>query len=322
MTALHCWMSSCSAPWDQMKAMQTSSRFNYYRVFLCAFVFMICTGENGSVYGFAWPYIVHGACVCTYKPQDASRCSAPVNPQQRSEHLPAAGFSYWPQPSRECQMERRREGGGCFVWKPSAWDTMLPHPLFIRRAKELVVISRSKQGQRRERAKWNGVFLQASFGLHSQPQHLPTTDNSFGVWELMCRLTAHSQHTQWKWGSIWHTVSLTYVRISTAVHCQRQRNEKYSSVRGYHLKLSPSGTSARVQAWCDPPPHTHSYITANKNNLYQPAEICQHPINWHKYVSGLLVTLPRCKIYVAKSFTSSWSDWVCQNYALPSKWRL
>lgn len=43
--------------------------------------------------------------------------------------------------------------GGYFVWKLSAWDTMLPRPQLLHTAKELVIITGSKQGQRVERAK-------------------------------------------------------------------------------------------------------------------------------------------------------------------------
>lgn len=156
MTALHCWIPSCRTTWDQMKAMQTPPGLI---IIMCLFVrfvqarMTVFMASRGHTLFMGREYV-------QYKPQDASRCSARVNPQQRSTHLSAAGFPYWPQPSRECQMERRREGGGCFVWKLSAWDTMLSRPLLICWAKELVVISRSKQGQRIESAKWNGVFLQ------------------------------------------------------------------------------------------------------------------------------------------------------------------
>lgn len=43
--------------------------------------------------------------------------------------------------------------GGYFVWELSAWDTMLPHPRVLYRAKDLVIIIASKQGQRVKRAK-------------------------------------------------------------------------------------------------------------------------------------------------------------------------
>lgn len=129
MTAPHRWISSCNTPWDQMKAMQTPPGLI---ISVCVCV-CICVHD---LYKWEWQCLwLHAAIrlfmerVCIRdKPQDASRCSACVNPQRRSEHLPTAGFSYWPQPSRECQMERRGEGGGCFVWKLSAWDTMPPRP--------------------------------------------------------------------------------------------------------------------------------------------------------------------------------------------------
>lgn len=38
---------------------------NYYHMFACAFVFMICPSESDSVYGFAWPYVLHGTFVRT-----------------------------------------------------------------------------------------------------------------------------------------------------------------------------------------------------------------------------------------------------------------
>lgn len=160
MTALHCWTSSCSAPWDQMKAMQTPPGLIII-VCMCVHLCSSFAQARTTVFTASRGHMLFMECVYVwYKPQDASRCLARVNPQQRSEHLPAAGFSYWPQPSRECQIEGRREGGGCFVWNLSAWDTMLPCNLLICRAKELVVISRSKQGQRIESAKWNGAFVQ------------------------------------------------------------------------------------------------------------------------------------------------------------------
>lgn len=124
MTALH---SLDSIPQYSMRSNKSYADHSW--VDYCAVVFMMCTSKNDSAYGFAWPYVVHRAR--TYGMNRRTPADArPTLIHSRGANICLQLDSLnWPQPSRECQMERRGEGAGCFVWKLSAWDTMLPPTL-------------------------------------------------------------------------------------------------------------------------------------------------------------------------------------------------
>lgn len=120
--------------------------------------------------------------------------------------------------------------------------------------------------------------------------------------------------------------------MSTALYGERQKTRRQEAVSqrlpSKISTLSPLEASRpEFMHGLMGPSNTHSqsglvHIWSEQiNTTYTSLQLYQHPVNWQKYVSGLLVPHPKGRIYVAKSFTNPRADRVCLNDALPSKWR-